>query len=70
MFIIKENVNLIFNGKSQREVASKIGITEFTLSKILNRKQSCSKMAAYCITKCNDENAEILDYFEYVDKEK
>lgn len=69
MFIVKENVNLIFKGKSQREVAEKIGVTEFTLSKILNRKQSCSKMTAYCITKINDENAEILDYFDYVEKE-
>lgn len=70
MFVVKENINLIFKGKSQREVANKVGITEFTLSKILNRKQPCSKMTAYCITKISDENAEILDFFEYVDKEK
>lgn len=69
MFVLKETVNLNFNGKTQREIAEKIGITEFTLSKILNRKWNCSKMTAYCITKCNDENAEILDYFDYVEKE-
>ena len=69
MFKLKENINLNFNGKTQREVAEQIGITEFTMSKILNRKWNCSKMTAYCITKCNDENAEILDYFDYVEKE-
>jgi len=48
-------------------IASKvIGITQPTLSNILNRKVRTTKMTAYCITKYLDENAEIEDYFERV----
>ena len=31
---------------------------------ISNRKNACSKILAYCITKYLGENAEIEDYFE------
>ena len=66
MYVLKKEVQLSFNGHGQKEVAEKIGIAPETLSRILNKKQNCSKLIAYCITKLNDENAEILDYFEYV----
>lgn len=66
MYILKKEVQLSFNGLEQKKIAEKIGIAQETLSRILNRKQKCSKLIAYCITKLNDENAEILDYFEYV----
>lgn len=66
MYVLKKEVQLSFNGHGQKEVAEKIGIAPETLSRILNKKQKCSKLIAYCITKLNDENAEILDYFEYV----
>ena len=39
MFKLKENIKLSFNGRTQREVAEQIGITEFTLSKILNKRK-------------------------------
>ena len=67
MYILQNEVQLSFNGHEQKEVAEKIGIAPETLSRILNKKQKCSKLIAYCITKLNDENAEILDYFEYCD---
>lgn len=67
MFILKENVILSFNGKTQRDIAKKLGITEFTLSRILHRKNTCSKPLAYYITKVNDSEAEILDYFDYAE---
>lgn len=67
MFILNENACLEFNGKTQRDIANKIGINEQTLSRILHKKQTCSKLIAYCLTKLNDENAEISDYFEYVE---
>ena len=66
MYILKENIVVDFNGVTQRRMAKNIGITEQTLSKILNRKMACSKMIAYCITKLNDSEAEIEDYFERV----
>lgn len=67
MFVIKNDVILEFNGIPRKEIAEKAGIAEETLSRILNKRQKCSKAIAYYITKLNDENAEILDYFEYSD---
>ena len=67
MYILKENVIVDLKGKTQRKVAEKIGITEQTLSKILNRKMPCSKMIAYCIVKTNNNENEIEDYFERVE---
>ena len=67
MYILKENIVVDLKGETQRKVAEKIGITEQTLSKILNRKMACSKMIAYCIVKINNSEAEIEDYFERVE---
>ena len=66
MYILKENIVVNLKCETQRKVAEKIGITEQTLSKILNRKMACSKMIAYCIVKINNSEAEIEDYFERV----
>ena len=48
---------------NQRKTAERIGITEYTLSRILSGKQGTQKTTAYCIVKEYDKNAEILDYF-------
>ena len=64
MYILKNDLNLKIN----QTIASKIiGITQPTLSNILNRKVSCRKVVAYCITKYINENAEIEEYFERVE---
>ena len=68
MYILKENIVVDLKCETQRKVAEKIGITEQTLSKILNRKMACSKMIAYCIVKINNSEAEIEDYFEIIKK--
>jgi len=44
--------------------AEKIGIHPDTLRRIVNGKQECSKLTAYCITKYINSNAEIEDFFE------
>ncbi len=50
--------------KINQTIASEIiGLTQPTLSKILNGKVLCRKVVAFCITKYLDENAEIEDYF-------
>ena len=50
--------------KINQTIASKvIGITQPTLSNILNGKVACRKVVAFCIVKYLDENAEIEDYF-------
>ena len=65
MYILKNDVNIKINQTIASEV---IGLAQPTLSNILNRKVACRKVVAYCIVKYIDENAEILDYFERVDK--
>jgi plasmid maintenance system antidote protein VapI len=50
---------------SQRKAAEIIGIDEATLCRILKGKQGTQKTTAYCITKYFNNNAEILDYFEF-----
>ena len=50
--------------KINQTIASEIiGLTQPNLSNILNRKVTCRKVTAFCITKYLDENAEIEDYF-------
>lgn len=63
MYRIKKRIRF----ENQKKIAEKIGITEFTLCRILKGKQTTQKTTAYCIVKCYDENAEISDYF-YIEK--
>ena len=63
MYFFKENVDVKINQTIAGEV---IGLTQPTLSNILNRKVACRKVVAFCITKYIDENAEIEDYFEKI----
>lgn len=65
MFTIKENVTIDI--ANQKVFAEEVGISEETLSRILSRKQKCSKVTAYSITKHLNPNKEIKDYFERVD---
>ena len=55
-----------FKNIKQREIAKKVGITEETMSRIVNQKQNTSKTTAYCIVKMINENAEIEDYFKKI----
>ena len=63
MYVFKEGVNTKIN---QTKASKVIGLTQPTLSNILNRKVACRKVVANCITKYINENAEIEDYFERV----
>lgn len=62
MYILNKSVKIGSVGKASK----KIGIDISTLSRILHRKQKCSKILAYCITKYININAEIEDYFTRV----
>ena len=59
MYLLTENIKIKNVGKASNE----IGINISTLSRILHKKQNCSKIMAYCITKYIDPEAEISDYF-------
>lgn len=61
MYILKENVDVKMNQTIASEV---IGLSQPTLSNILNRKVACRKVVAFCITKYIDDNAKIEDYFD------
>lgn len=63
MYFFKENVDVKINQTIAGEV---IGLTQPTLSNILNRKVACRKVVAFCITKYIDENAKIEDYFKKI----
>ena len=63
MYFFKENIDVKINQTIAGEV---IGLTQPTLSNILNRKVACRKVVAFCITKYIDENAKIEDYFEKI----
>lgn len=64
MYRLKENVNL--NITNKKTLAEEIGISPETLSRILSRKQNCSKMTAYSITKHLFNDLEIFDLFERI----
>lgn len=52
----------------QNEAAIILGITRQWLSAICTGKVQIRKLMAYCITKYINPEAEILDYFEYIEK--
>lgn len=63
MYMLKSDLELKLNQSKASEV---IGLTQPTLSNILNRKVACRKVVAFSITKYIDKDAEIKDYFERV----
>lgn len=63
MFQLVETLNI----ENQTHFADEIGISQETLSRILNKKQNCSKVIAYSITKHYNPIKEIEDLFERVD---
>lgn len=61
MYLAKKEM---FKNIKQKDIAEKVGITEWTLSRIINNKQLTKKTTAYCIAKAINNNAEIKDFFE------
>lgn len=59
MYILKNEMKI----GNETKASKIIGIDISTLSRILHKKQKCSKILAYCITKYIDQNAEINNYF-------
>lgn len=64
MYILKKDIKVKFNQIKAGEV---IGLTQPTLSNILNRKVACRKVTAFSITKYIDKDANIEDYFDRVE---
>lgn len=60
MYRFRNDVTYKINQTIASEV---IGLAQPTLSNILNRKVTCRKVVAFCITKYLDDNAKIEDYF-------
>lgn len=59
---IKDKFKII----NQKEVAKIVGITEATMSRIINGHQTTNKTTAYCIVKAIHSEAEIEEFFEKV----
>ena len=66
MYKIKKEIKFT----NQRKAADEIGIAQETLSRILNGKQKCTKMTAYCIVKYLGSKNEVNDYFEKKDRKE
>lgn len=60
MYLFRTEIPVKINQTIASEI---IGITQPTLSNILNGKVACRKVVAFCITKYLDDNAKIEDYF-------
>ena len=48
---------------NKTKMAEIVGLNADTLRRIINGKQECSKLVAYCITKFLNKEAEIENYF-------
>lgn len=59
-----KNVAITYN---KVQMAKVVGLNPDTLRRVINGKQSCSKLVAYCITKFLNSEAEIKDYFDRVE---
>lgn len=69
MYKFKTNEKIkLLQGRTITYVAKKIGITPAFLTAIFNNKRNCSKTVAYAIVKCLHQEAEILDYFDFIKK--
>lgn len=51
---------------NKTQMAKVIGLNADTLRRVINGKQECSKLVAYCITKFLNSEAEIEDYFKKI----
>jgi plasmid maintenance system antidote protein VapI len=66
MYIIKKPGIISFLFGDNKQISKNIGISSYTLSRIINGKQATKYTTAYCITKIYDPNKEVLDYFKRV----
>ena len=63
MYTFRQDIQVKYK---QKDICETIGITQPTMSNIMNGKVACRKVVAYCITKYLDPDAEIEKYFERV----
>ena len=66
MYKIKRKGIIEFMSGYNVIISKRIGITKYTLSRILNGKQATSYETAYCITKIYNADKEVNDYFKLV----
>lgn len=66
MYIIKKPGIIKFLFGDNKTIAERIGITHFSLCRILSGKQPTKYQTAYCITKIYNSNKEVKDYFKIV----
>lgn len=66
MYIIKKPGVITFLFGDNKTIAKRIGITNYSLSRILNGKQKTKYTTAYCITKLYNPDKEVEDYFKRI----
>jgi len=65
MYQLKDDLDL--KKYSQTKLAEIVGLNRETVNRIFNRKQLCSKLVAYCMTKYFDSKKEIEYFFVRVE---
>lgn len=66
MYIIKKPGIIRFLFGDNKEISKRIGISSYTLSRIINGKQATRYTTAYCIVKLYNPDKEVLDYFKLI----
>lgn len=66
MYIIKKPGIIKFLFGDNKEISKRIGISSYTLSRIINGKQATRYTTAYCIVKLYNPDKEVLDYFKLI----
>ena len=61
MWIFKDKE--IAKAYNKTQMAKVVGLNADTLRRVINGKQECSKLVAYCITKFLNSDAEVENYF-------
>ena len=64
MYKIKKAGIINFGFGKNKEVCEKIGISQTSLSRILNGLATTKYPTAYCIVKAYDSTKEVLDFFD------
>lgn len=71
MYSIKEEISKELREKyNMTNLAKRCGLSKGYVSLVMRGKKFKSKAIAFTITKMIDENKEIQDFFDFIEKEK
>jgi len=65
LYMFRQDVDkwILLEGRAQKYIAEEIGISKYYLNNVIKRRQLCTKVVAYAITKCVSKDKKIEDLF-------